>query len=148
MADLPPGVSPLSGHWVTKVKRNIDGTVEKFKSRFVVHGNRSKAGVHYFDTFAPTADSTNARVLLSMATVGDWEVEQMDVSAAFLYGPLEEEVYMLPPDGYKGKQGKVWKLKKALYGLKQAPRQWNSELSHHLARIGFVQSNLDPALYI
>jgi hypothetical protein len=42
----------------------------------------------------------------------------------------------------------VWKLKKALYGLKQAPRQWNSELSHELVRLNFVQSPLDPALYI
>ena len=99
-----------------KVKKNLDLTVEKFKSRFVVHGHRSRPGLHYTDTFAPTADSTTARVLLALATVLDWEVEQMDVSAAFLYGPLEEEIYMLPPPGYDDESGRVWKLKKALYG--------------------------------
>ena len=139
---------PLSGHCELKVKRNLDGTVEKFKVRFVVHGNRSKAGIHFTETFAPTADTTTARVLLALATVLDWEVDQLDVSAAFLYGDLEEEIYMLPPDGYDDGSGQVWKLKKALYGLKQAPRQWNSALSRELARLNFIQSPLDPALYI
>jgi hypothetical protein len=146
-ADLPVGKTPLTGHWVYVVKRNLNGTVEKFKSRFVVHGNKSKPGLHYTDTFAPTAESTTARVLLSLATVEDWEADQMDVSAAFLYGPLDEEIYMVPPPGYGDGSNRVWRLTKALYGLKQAPRQWNSEMSHGLATLGFVQSALDPALY-
>ena len=147
-ADLPKGKTPLSGHWVQKVKRYIDGTVEKFKVRFVVHGNRSQAGVHYNQTFAPTPDTTTARVLLALATVLDWEVDQVDVSAAFLYANLDEEIYMLPPEGYDDGSGRVWRLCKALYGLKQAPRQWNSELTVELAKQNFVQSPLDPSLYI
>jgi hypothetical protein len=45
---------------------------------------------------------------------------QMDVDTAFLYSPVQEDVWVLPPKGWAPK-GKVWKLKKALYGLKQAP---------------------------
>jgi hypothetical protein len=149
-AELPPGVIPLTGHWVQKVKRNLDGTVEKFKVRWVVHGNRSKAGTHYDETFAPTPDATTARVLFALAALMDWEVDQMDVSAAFLYATLEEEreIYMIPPEGYEDGSGRVWKLTKALYGLKQAPRQWNTALSIELAKLNFTQSPLDPALYI
>lgn len=71
----------------------------------------------------------------------------MDVSGAFLYGPIEEDIYMTPPEGYEEPDGKVWKLEKALYGLKQAPRQWNLKLTEVLTSLSFKQSCLDPSLY-
>jgi Reverse transcriptase (RNA-dependent DNA polymerase) len=64
------------------------------------------------------------RLLLAIANQRNMEVHQMDVTTAFLYVDLEEEIYMVPPEGLKTK-GKVWKLEKSLYGLKQAPRCWN-----------------------
>ena len=63
----------------------------------------------------------------------------MDVTTAFLYAPLEEEVYMEQPEGtvVEGNEGKVWRLLKCLYGLNQAPRQWNIYIDTVLKGLGF-----------
>ena len=83
-----------------------------------------------------------------MATVKDWPLHQLDINNAFLHGYIDEEVYMLPPEGYtKAKPGQVCKLQRSLYGLKQASRQWNLELTKFLTSKGFVQSKSDYSLF-
>ncbi|CAB4042840.1 Hypothetical predicted protein [Paramuricea clavata] len=74
----------------------------------------------------------------------------MDVTAAFLNGELEDEVYMKQPEGFevKGKEHLVCKLNKSLYGLKQSSRCWNSVLDEHLKPIGFTQTESDPCIYV
>ncbi|GJZ38593.1 ribonuclease H-like domain-containing protein [Tanacetum coccineum] len=73
----------------------------------------------------------------------------MDVNNAFLYGNLNEEVYMVPSPGFfNSNETKVCKLKKSLYGLKQAPRQWNHKLTEAVFEGGFVQSKNDHSLFI
>ena len=67
----------------------------------------------------------------------------MDVVTAFLYGDLEEEIYMAVPEGVPDKYGKIWRLRKSLYGLKQSPRQWNLKLTSFLEELGYVRSNYD-----
>ncbi|CAI7897508.1 unnamed protein product, partial [Closterium sp. NIES-53] len=61
------------------------------------------------------------RLLLAAAAVCGWEVEQMDVKTAFLYGVVDEEIYMKQPEGYDDGSGRICRLNKAIYGLKQAP---------------------------
>jgi hypothetical protein len=77
-------------------------------------------------------------------------VIQFDVSTAFVYGELEETVFMRQPQGYEYEDGssKVCQLKKSLYGLKKAPRCWNKRLGVFLQRHGFKASDADPCLYI
>ena len=75
------------------------------------------------ETFAPVAKINTIRTFLSLVVNLDWSLHQFDVKNAFLYGDLQEEVYMVLPLGcnmqvVKGNQ--VFKLKKALYGLKQS----------------------------
>nr|GEW10555.1 uncharacterized mitochondrial protein AtMg00810-like [Tanacetum cinerariifolium] len=95
------------------------------------------------------------RDLLAVAAMNGWDTCQMDVSNAFLYDDLFEEVYMQMPQGYVGEGESVQnttsstlvcKLKKSLYGLKQAPRQWFAKLSSALLSFGFVQSKADYSL--
>jgi hypothetical protein len=69
----------------------------------------------------------------------------LDVKTAFLYGEIEEEIYLEQPEGYvrAGQENSVCRLQKCLYGLKQASRVWN----RHFARFGLQSSDADPCLY-
>ena len=73
---------------------------------------------------------------------------QFDVSTAFLYGDLTEEIYMKQPEGFSDNSDRVCKLKRSLYGLKQAPRCWNRRFGSYLQKLGFQQSDADPCLFI
>ena len=79
-------------------------------------------GQDYFETYAPVARLTSIRILLAIAARHRLQAHQMDVKTAFLYGDLNEEIYMDQPDGYIDDPALVCRLRKSLYGLKQAPR--------------------------
>ncbi|GJX03741.1 putative ribonuclease H-like domain-containing protein [Tanacetum coccineum] len=77
-------------------------------------------------------------------------VYQMDVKSAFLYGTIEEEVYVTQPQGFKDPNHleKVYKVVKALYGLHQAPRAWYETLANYLLGNGFKRGKIDQTLFI
>ncbi|GJT25783.1 ribonuclease H-like domain-containing protein [Tanacetum coccineum] len=87
------------------------------------------------------------RCLLNVDMSMSWTVFQLNVNNAFLYGDLEEVVYMKPPGGYFPSDNKVCRLKKSLYGLKQPPKQWNAKLTSTLIENGFSQSKSNYSLY-
>ena len=120
LTDLTPGCKPLGCRWIFKKKMKSDGTIDKFKARLVVQGFRQKAGIDYFDTYAPVARITTIRLLIALAAIHNLVIHQMDVKTAFLNGDLGEEVYMKQPEGFveSGNEQKVCKLIKSLYGLK------------------------------
>ncbi|GJS62449.1 ribonuclease H-like domain-containing protein [Tanacetum coccineum] len=91
---------------------------------------------------------TIVRCLLNIDVLNDWPMFQLDIDNAFLYGDLNEVVYMKPPQGYYASDyNKVCILKKSLYGLKRAPRQWNAKLTCALVENGFSQSKSDYSLF-
>ncbi|GJW70679.1 putative ribonuclease H-like domain-containing protein [Tanacetum coccineum] len=75
---------------------------------------------------------------------------QMDVKSAFLYGKIEEEVYVCQPPGFEDPDfpNRVYKVEKALYGLHQAPRAWYETLSTYLLDNGFQREKIDKTLFI
>lgn len=75
------------------------------------------------------------------------EIVQFDIKTAFLYGDLDEELYMECPEYYDAPQGKVCRLIKSLYGLKQAPRQWHKKFDSFLKKFKLIQSNYERCLY-
>ncbi|GJW18123.1 ribonuclease H-like domain-containing protein [Tanacetum coccineum] len=83
----------------------------------------------------------------SNGEIDRYKARLLDVNNAFLYGDLEEVVFMKQPEGYFPSNNKVCRLKKSLYGLKQAPRQWNAKLTSTLIENGFSQSKYDYSLY-
>jgi hypothetical protein len=91
----------------------------------------------------------SVRTLLAIAAAEDLDLDQMDVKTAFLYGKLDDEVYMSQPDGVRGDHaGQVLRLNKSIFGLRQSPRVWNSQLNSYLVSLGFKRCVTDPCLYI
>ncbi|GJX07215.1 putative ribonuclease H-like domain-containing protein [Tanacetum coccineum] len=90
------------------------------------------------------------RLFLSYASFKDFVVYQMDVKSAFLYGKIEEEVYVCQPPGFEDPDfpDRVYKVEKALYGLHQAPRAWYETLSTYLLDNGFQRGKIDKTLFI
>lgn len=135
--------------WVFKVKRNADGSINKYKARLVAKGYIQKHGVDYDEVFAPVARIETVRLIIGMSASHRWELHHLDVKTAFLYGELKEEVYVKQPEGFvvKGSETKVYKLSKALYGLRQAPRAWNEKLHKVLRELKFDRCLKEPSLY-
>nr|GFB84250.1 putative ribonuclease H-like domain-containing protein [Tanacetum cinerariifolium] len=75
---------------------------------------------------------------------------QMDVNSTFLYGTIDEEVYVMQPPGFQDPAfpAKVYKVEKAMYGLHQAPRAWYGTLSKYLLKNGFQKGTIDQTLFI
>lgn len=148
VTELPKWKKAIGCKWVYKIKFRADGTIERFKARLVVLGNRQKENVDYKETFTPVVKMSTIRTFLEVASAKKWELHQMDVHNTFLHGDLHEEVYMQLPLGFRTEnKNLVCHLQKSLYGLKQAPRRWFAKLRTALTDYGFKQSYSDYSLF-
>ena len=95
------GKSIVTSKWIYKIKHATDGSIEKYKARFVAHGFSHKEGIDYEETFAPVSRYTSIISVVSLATVMKWKIHEMDVNIAFLNGVVEEEVYVEQPLGFE-----------------------------------------------
>ena len=86
----PEGKSIVTSKWIYKIKHDTDGSIEKYKARFVARGLSQKEGIDYEEIFAPVARYTSIRSVLSLAAEMKWKIHQMDVKTAFLNGVVEE----------------------------------------------------------
>nr|GEX71451.1 zinc finger, CCHC-type [Tanacetum cinerariifolium] len=109
LTNLPSCFKPLGFKWIFKRKLKLDKTIEKFKARLVVQGFRQKSRINYFDTYAPVAHISTIRLLITMTSIHNLIIHQMDVKTSFLNGELDEEVYMNQPRGFimPGNENKV-----------------------------------------
>ncbi|GJY22937.1 putative ribonuclease H-like domain-containing protein [Tanacetum coccineum] len=112
--------------WIFRNKKDERGIVIRNKARLVAQGNTQEEGIDYDEVFAPIARIKAIRLFLAYASFMGFMVYQMDVKSAFLYGQIEEEVYVCQPPGFEDPDypDKVYKVVKALYGLHQALRAW------------------------
>ncbi len=138
-------VIPTKMH--VQVKRDERHRIIARKVRFVAKGFMQEEGRDFKHSFAPTASADTLRALLTMAASLDWEIEQMDVSAAYLHADLEERVVIEPPEGYESDPNVKWLLLKALYGLRQAPRAWYELVVQILTKLNFTRLMADMCVF-
>jgi hypothetical protein len=150
LAPKPAGVNVVTGKWIFCYKYHPDGTLSRYKARWVVRGCSQQPDIDYGDTFSPVIKPATIRTVLSIATSSSWPIHQLDVKNAFLYGNLTETVYCAQPSGFvdPSKPSHVCKLNKCLYGLKQAPRTWFLRFKAFLLSIGYQASKADSSLFI
>ncbi|XP_074363897.1 uncharacterized protein LOC141704569 [Apium graveolens] len=110
-----------------QVKYQADGNVDRYKARLVAKGFTQTQGIVFFQTFAPVAKMATVRVILSLASMQNWVLHQLDITNAFLH---------------------ICKLIKSLYGLRQAPREWFTKFSDALLEYGYIQSKADSSLFV
>ena len=131
LTDLPKGRKVIKNRWVFDIKQD-----SRKEARLVAKGFSQ---VDFNEIFSPVVRFETVRLMLALSALEDWYIEALDVKTTFLYGKLDEEIYMHQPEGFKvkGQENKVLRLHRALYSLKQAALSWWRELEASMKRLGF-----------
>jgi hypothetical protein len=137
----------LDGRWVFAIKMATDGTVTRYKARYVAKGFTQVKDVDFKKTFAPTATFMSMRLVLTLAAAYNWPVHSFDFVAAYLNSEIDEEIWIRPPEGMTLGPGEGLRLKKALYGTKQAARCWWLHLKNILLDLGSSATHYNNSLY-
>ncbi len=155
---------PIAAIWSFKRKRTPSGDIIKYKARLCCHGGQTVKGFHYDETYSPVVAWSTVRMLLTLSEVYGWHARQIDFVLAFPQANVKTDVYMSVPEKFRvdsnkklvldetaphpSKQNGVVKLIKNVYGLKDASKTWVDHLSKGLIEFGFIQSKIDPCLFI
>ena len=105
----PSGCNVVTGKWIWTHKRRANGTLERYKARWVLRKFTQRPGVDYDETFSAVVKPATVRTVLSLALLRSWPVHQLDVKNAFLHGTLRDYL-LLSASGICG-------LKSSGYGL-------------------------------
>jgi hypothetical protein len=138
---LPTGERAIDSTWAFAKKNENDGTI-KFKARLCGRGFRKIHGIDYEEVFAPTVRQKVVRVICSIAAHNRWELFSDDMKAAYLNVVLKEGRWIKLPDG------RYVKINRALYVLKESARLWFQMFRDFLISIDFVQSKVEPCVFI
>nr|GEV82397.1 hypothetical protein [Tanacetum cinerariifolium] len=124
--------------------------IEAMQKELLQFKMQKEEGINYEEVLALVARIEAIRLFLAYASFMGFMVYQMDVKSAFLYGTIEEEVYVCQPPGFEDPDypDKVYKVVKALYGLHQALRAWYETLANYLLENGFQRGKIDQTLFI
>ena len=90
----PEGKSVVYSKWIFKIKHAADGSIEKYKARFVARGFSQKDGIDYEETFALVARYTSFKTFMALSSMMKCNLHQIDVKTSVLNGVIEEEVYI------------------------------------------------------
>lgn len=108
----------IQAKWLFKVKYDAAGNIERHKARLVAKGYSQVKGIDYGEIYAPVVRMDSVRLLFSICAQYKLVYRQFDITTAFLYGEIEEELYLTPPEGLQVLEGHTCRLRKSLYGLK------------------------------
>jgi Reverse transcriptase (RNA-dependent DNA polymerase) len=152
--NVPKNRQIIGNRWVY-VKKD-DG---RFRARTVAKGYHQIPGKDFQENHAPVVNDTTFHMVLVWKVLFKLMAGQFDIETAFLYGDLDEDIWMVFPDGYEDylqevhhvyKTAKLFcvKLNKALYGLVQAARQWWKKFKEKMLLLGYKPSEADPCLFV
>nr|GEW79747.1 hypothetical protein [Tanacetum cinerariifolium] len=151
-------LDPESKRWVDDMNTEMQSMMDNMvwvlvdlppNSRLVAKGYTQTCTVDYEETFSPVAGIRVIRILISITAFYDYEIWQIDVKIAFLNGYLDEDIYMVQPEGFFDPKHlrKVCKLQRSIYGIKQASRSWNKRFDEEIKKFGFDQNLDEPCVY-
>jgi hypothetical protein len=148
IVERPNNKPVITSTWVLRTKENMDGNV-MFKARLCARGYEQNRDFDINEIFAPVVNLNTVRIVIAISVQLGYFISQSDVSNAFLYGEISEDIYLEIPEGMNevDKSEFVLKLNRSLYGLKQAPKTWNNLLNDFLMSIGLERSEMDQCLY-
>ena len=135
-------------------KRNENGEIVRYKARLVAQGFSQRLGIDFEETYSLVLDATTFRYLISLVAQESLNFHLMDVVTTYLYGSLENVIYMKLPEGFtfpikaNSKEDYSIKLNKSLYGLKQSGRMWYNRLSEYLLKEGYKNDPICPCIYM
>jgi transposase InsO family protein len=152
--EVPTNRKIIGARWVYAKKD--DG---RYRARCVAKGFSQIPGKDFQENHAPVVSDTTMHILLVIKSLFGLKAGQFDIETAFLYGELEETLWMEIPDGYidflkETKNQTIDKrthcllLTKAIYGLVQAARQWWKKFKEILGKLSYYPSRADPCLFI
>ncbi|GJR36884.1 retrovirus-related pol polyprotein from transposon TNT 1-94 [Tanacetum coccineum] len=152
----PRDVKPVGYKWIFIQKRNEKNEVTRYKARLVAQGFSQRPGVDYEKTYSLVMDAITFRFLICLAVSKNLEMRLMDVVTAYLYGSIDNDIYMKIPKAFKipdslsskPKEMCSIKLQRSLYGLKQSGRMWYNRLSDYLISKGYINNLICPCVFI
>jgi Reverse transcriptase (RNA-dependent DNA polymerase) len=145
LTNLPKGRKTIGCRWVFNVKSD-----SRKKARLVAQGFLQVEGIDFNELFSPVVRFESVQLILALSALEDYYCVGVDIHNAYLYGKLDEEIYMRQPEGFKarGQENKVIHLQCARYGLKQAGLAWWKELNSSMNELGFKCLVSDAGLFV
>ena len=140
--DIPPDRRCVKCKWVFKVKCN-----GVYRACLVACGYSQIPGVDFTENYSPVVNDITFRLMLIAKMVFGLKTKIVDVETAFLYGDLEEEIFMDCPPGLEGVTDEdALLLLQCIYGLVQAARKYHKKVIEILRDAGFKGGDVDPCL--
>lgn len=100
LVEKPTHKSIIDCKWVFRIKKNPDGSVEKYKARLVAKGYLQRLGFDYFVTFSLVVKSTTIWIMSTLAVTNNCPLRHLDINNEFLNEVSTEEVFMSQPKGF------------------------------------------------
>jgi hypothetical protein len=141
---LPLGKVPLRSKLFFTKKLGADGSIEKYKARLVVLGNRQRA-CDYDNISSPIPREASINTFLAVLAAEDLETIHIDWKMAFTSAPIDKDLFVILPKEYGSR---MVKLNKQLYGLKQAAYQFHRHVVNNLKDFGIHQLPSEECMFI
>ena len=146
---VPNGRKAMKGKWVFKIEYNDDGSVKRFKARWVGCGYSQVEGVDFYETYASTLRTESFRIFIAMAAAHDDELFEADVIKAFTQGDMDvEELYVEQPHEFVDPTKAACRLLKPLEGTRQGAHLFAVANADEMKRQEFKRSRAEPNIYI